>query len=116
MSYEVDPIPPDCPRQISDLGDFAALAAKTPADIVAHFRANAQEAQKVLWQSYDKRYTPSTFIEEKGKGYSVGWYDQGYAHVRRFDDFAEALADYLLFSFGKGRLTVMDGREDRQEK
>jgi hypothetical protein len=66
--------------------------------------AHAQIAKRLLQQSYDKRYAPSTFIEETADGYQVGWFDHQRKHLQHFAEFSQAAADYLLFSFGKGRL------------
>jgi hypothetical protein len=54
--------------------------------------------------SYDKRYTPSSFVEEVGERFRVGWYRDAREAVQVFDTLAEAVTDYLLLSFGKGRL------------
>src|SRR5216117_335395 len=45
-----------------------------------------------------------TFIEETETGYRVGWYDHGHKYLQHFTDFSRAAADYLLFSFSRGRL------------
>jgi hypothetical protein len=71
---------------------------------VGYFRENPKAADRVLRQSYDKRYTPSTFIERTDSGYRVGWIDHTRTHVRHVADITEAAADYLLFSFSRGRL------------
>ena len=86
------------------LKEFEAIVHFAPSDIVAHFRAHPDAASRVIQQSYDKRYSPSTFIEEADGGYRVGWFDGRRMHMRCFKDFSEAVADYILFSFGKGRL------------
>jgi hypothetical protein len=73
----------------------------------------------VLQQSYDKRYTPSTFIEETDSGYRVGWYDHGHKHLQHFTDFFEA-ARRLLAVFVRQREIAMPNyltnRWSRQEK
>jgi len=59
-------------------------------------------------ESYDKRFSPSSFIVEEGVGlFRVGWYstDLGYECVKDFSSLADAATDYLLFSLGKGRWT-----------
>jgi len=50
----------------------AALAvSKLPAaDIAKHFREHPEIADALLGESYDKRHTSSTFIEEKGNRFS----------------------------------------------
>jgi len=64
-------------------------------------------AKLLLYESYDKRFTPSTFIKEDGKGFSVGWYSRKleYECVREFSSLADAATDYLIFSRGKSRWT-----------
>lgn len=62
--------------------------------------------KKALMQSYNKRYVPSTYIEEAGDNFCVGWFDAERSHARVFTDIGAAVADYLLFSFGKGRLPL----------
>lgn len=104
MVFTLDELPAGCEPQTNGLVDLQPLAALAPADLVAHLSANPQVANRVLQQSYDKRYTPSTFIEEKDGGYQVGWYDQGKKHLHRFTELSHVAADYLLFSFGRGRL------------
>lgn len=57
-----------------------------------------------LNESYDKRFTPSSFIEKQGKVFRVGWFtnDAKYRCVQEFSNLADAATDYLLFSPGKG--------------
>jgi len=104
MHYWITPLPPGCKPQKTRLREFESLAELSPAEVVAYFRAHPEESNRLLGQSYDKRYTPSTFIEENDGGYRVGWFDGSRQHMQQFRDFSEASADYLLFSFGKGRL------------
>ncbi len=104
MVFTLDDLPAGCEPQTSDLADLGALATLAPCDLVAHFEMNPQTAERVLLQSYDKRYSPSTFIEETETGYQVGWFDHERKHLQHFTELAEAAADYLLFSFGRGRL------------
>jgi hypothetical protein len=104
MAYDVTQLPSGCKPQTTGLREFQSVAELPPADVVACFRANAEAANRVLGQSYDMRYSPSTFVEEADGGHRVGWFDGSRQHVQRFTDFSEAVADYLLFSFGKGRL------------
>jgi hypothetical protein len=79
MAYDIIPFSSGCKPPTTGLQEFQPVAELSPADVVAYFRAQPDAANRVLGQSYDKRYSPSTFVEE-------------------------AVADYLLFSFGKGRL------------
>jgi len=104
MVFTLDDLPAGCEPQTSDLADLRPLAALAPSDLVEHFEANPQMAERVLQESYDKRYTPSTFIEETDTGYHVGWFDRERKHLQHFAEFSQAAADYLLFSFGRGRL------------
>ena len=104
MVITLDDVPAGCEPQTSGLEEFQSVAPLPPADLVVYFRANPQAADHLLQQSYDKRYSPSTFIEEADAGYQVGWFDHERTHVRHFTNFSEAAADYLLFSFGRGRL------------
>ena len=56
-------------------------------------------------ESYDKQFTPSTFIAERPAGFMVGWCtrDARYQYVREFSNLPDAATDYLLFSLGKSR-------------
>ena len=104
MPYDITPLPTGCKPQTLGLREFQSVADLPAAEVVAFFRAQPESAQRVLGQSYDKRYSPSTFVEEADGGYRVGWYDRSRQHMRQFSDFSEAVADYLLSSFGRGRL------------
>ena len=72
-------------------------------EIATYFRENLSVAEQLLTESYDKRYSPSTFIAEEGEGYRVGWYSKGYKCERRFTNLADAATDYVLFSHGRER-------------
>jgi hypothetical protein len=104
MVYALGEFPTNCQAQPETLNEFRALAGRPPTEIVAYFRSNRDAAQRLLQQSCDKRYTPSTFLEEAESGYRVGWFERDRRHVQHFADLSEAAADYLLFSFGTGRL------------
>jgi len=95
--------------RVQRVGVSAALAVceLAPEQIAAGFRRDPFPAKQLLEESYDKRYSPSTFISEENSGYSVGWYStrSGYECVRRFSNLEDAATDYLLFSLGKGRWT-----------
>jgi hypothetical protein len=85
-----------------------AISGLPPSEIVSYFRDYPETARALLGESYDKRYTPSTFISENGDGsFRVGWLTRGaqYECVRNFEDLADAATDYLLFSLGKSRWT-----------
>jgi len=79
-----------------------------PAEIAKYFGEHPETARALLMESYDKRFSPSSFIVEEGVGlFRVGWYstDLGYECVKDFSSLADAATDYLLFSLGKGRWT-----------
>jgi len=87
-----------------------AVADLPPADIAVYFRNSPEAAKDLLQESYDKRYSPASFIMEESDGFSVGWYSPrlGLECVRRFSNLADAATDYLLFSLGKGRWNSQD--------
>ncbi len=94
--------------RVQRIGVEAAKAiADLPApEIAAYFREHPATAKALVSESYDKRYSPSTFISEEGNElFRVGWYStkMGYECVRDFPNLADAATDYLLFSLGKGR-------------
>jgi hypothetical protein len=82
-----------------------------PSDIARYFRENPLTAERLLAESYDKRFTLSTFIEERDGGFRVGWYSTQRECVREFSNLADAATDYLLFSLGKGR-RIPPGKHD----
>ena len=92
------------------IADAIAIAEFPPDQIAAYFRRNPVIADRLLLESYDKRYSPSTFITEQGECYLVGWVSSrsGYQSQRRFSKLADAATDYLLFSLVKGRWTPPD--------
>jgi len=85
--------------------DAIAISELTPDRIAAYFCLHPEVAERLFSESYDKRYSPSTFLAEDGDGFRVGWFSRssGYANERRFSSLADAATDYLLFSLGKGR-------------
>jgi hypothetical protein len=93
--------------KVQRIGIAAArsLADRPPAEIASYFRDHPETAKDLLNESYDKRYSPSSFFTEEGEGFQVGWYSRGtgYECVRQFSNLADAATDYLLFSRGKGR-------------
>ena len=79
------------------------------SDLVKYLETHPEICEILLNDSYDKRYTPSTFIEQKQDSYRVGWVPSGQSpinQIRVFSSFAEATADYVLFSWGFPRLTA----------
>jgi hypothetical protein len=101
----------DFPKEFSvqRVGPAAANAvADLPAaDIATYFHDHPEDAKNLLMESYDKRFTPSSFIEERDGGFRVGWFSSRcqYECIRQFSNLADAATDYLLFSRGKGRWT-----------
>lgn len=82
----------------------------TPEELIAYLRERPKTCETLLQHSYDKRYSETTFIEEWKDGhYRVGWVSTkvtpAVTQVRVFPNFAEATADYVLFSWGLPRLT-----------
>ena len=90
-----------------------AIAELPPEQIAAYFRRNPAIADRLLSESYDKRYSPSTFITEQSEGYLVGWTSarSGYQSQRRFSKLEDAATDYLLFSLGKRRWIPPDSAD-----
>jgi hypothetical protein len=84
-----------------------AIADLAPADIAKYFGEHPEAAKGLVDASYDKRFTPSTFIVEEGDVFKVGWFSSRleYECVQQFSNLADAAADYVLFSLGKGRWT-----------
>jgi hypothetical protein len=95
--------------KVQRIGISAAIAVSQlpAADIAKYFHEHPEVAGELLSESYDKRYTPSTFIEEKGYGFRVGWLTRSATShcVQEFSTLADAATDYLLFSLGKSRWT-----------
>jgi hypothetical protein len=81
----------------------------TPIELIKYLEAHPETCKILLIDSYDKHYSPSTFIEEwKSNQYRVGWVPATMNHpnqIRVFSTFAEATADYVLFSWDFPRLT-----------
>jgi len=82
-----------------------ALSELPPVAIARYFSEHPDVAQQLLTESYDKRYSPSSFIREIKGGFEVGWWscERRYEWVKTFSKLADAATDYLLFSLGKGR-------------
>jgi len=81
-----------------------------PDDLIAYLKNHLSTCEALLLDSYNKRSTPNTFIQEWGeKEYRVGWVPRGEKNInqiRVFSNFAEATADYVLFSWGLPRLAT----------
>ena len=102
-------IPDDFPSDFSvrgvGVGPALAIADLPPASIAAYFRQHPDVADRLLSESYDKRYSPVSYIMEQDSRFHVGWYSSGYSHVHVFSNLADAATDYLLLTLGKGRWT-----------
>src|SRR4051812_36002058 len=95
-----------------------ALAALSPEEISAYFHAHPGVAKDLLNESFDKRWTPASFIDEKDGRYRVGWFSSKsqYESIRWFSNLPDAATDYLLFSLGRGRWsagTAAEGQSGR---
>lgn len=80
----------------------------TATELIKYSELHPETCKNLLNDSYDKRYSPSTFIEEWQNKYRVGWVPGGQSpinQIRAFSSFAEATADYVLFSWDFPRLT-----------
>jgi len=73
-------------------------------DLLSYLRQRPELCNKILQFSYDKRCSPSTFVEEYNGGYRVGWFDKDREQVKTFDKLYEAATDFVLFSWNLGRL------------
>jgi len=89
--------------QSAGLEHYAGHVKKGQDYLIQYFQDNPAKAKLVLGQSYDKRFSPSTFVEEHKQKFRVGWFDSDRGFMREFDTLEEAITDYLLFSFGKER-------------
>ena len=100
-----DGFPKDFRAQRIGVPEAAYVCELAQEEIVEYFRRSPESARKLIAESYDKRYSPSTFITEESWGFQVGWYSRqsGYECTREFSSLEDAAADYLLFSLGKGR-------------
>jgi len=88
------------------IADAMAISSLPASEIAKYFRDHPETAEALLTESYDKRFTPSTFIVQEDAGlFRVGWFSStaGYECVRDFSDLADAATDYLLFSLGRTR-------------
>jgi hypothetical protein len=103
--------PPNFAVQKIGITPANAISHLPAPEIVAYFPGESiSNAGRLLAESYDKRYSPSTFIAEEGDEYRVGWYSNGYQCEKRFTNLADAAADYLLFSLGRKRWSPPDDR------
>ena len=90
--------------RVQHIGISSAMAVSElpAADIAKYFREHPEVSGALLGESYDKRYSPSTFIEEKDHQFRVGWFTRNatYHCVQEFATLEDAATDYLLFSLG----------------
>jgi len=101
--------------RVQRIGVTAAIAISDlpSSEIARYLREHPETATALLSESYDKRFTPSSFIAEEADGFRVGWFtrDAKYECVQEFSDLPDVATDYLLFSLGKGRwMPTGDGR------
>ena len=73
-------------------------------DLLSYLRRRPELCDKILQFSYDKRCSPSTFLEENNGSYRVGWFEKDREQVKMFDKLYEAATDFVLFSWNLGRL------------
>jgi len=90
-----------------------SISNLAPADIAEYLGDHPEVAEALLHESYDKRFTPSSFITEVSEGFQVGWLtSSGESEcVKRFKNVADAATDYLMFSLGKGRWAPPHGTD-----
>jgi hypothetical protein len=105
MASESEEFPKEFTVQRIRTTAASALSGLSPEAIAAYFHAHPEVARDVLYESYDKRWTPASFIEEKDGRYRVGWFSSAYEYecIRWFSNLPDAATDYLLFSLGRGR-------------
>ena len=97
-------LPTDLVEKVKQRTGLENVFLFTNKDLVNYLQANRQDCDRLLSESYDKRFTPSTFIEETGTSYSVGYFDNKKEKVKTWDNVIEATADYLLLSWNLGRM------------
>lgn len=86
----------------------------TEYQLLSYLRHRPELCNKILQLSYDKRSTPSTFVEEYQDKYRVGWFDKDRAQVKVFDKLHDAVTDFVLFSWGMKRLNLIQYRLPEQ--
>ncbi len=76
----------------------------TNDELVQYLRTNKDLCEKIFNESYDKRITRSTFIQENKGKFEVGIYDNEYKELKIWDYLFVGVADYILLTWGLGRL------------
>ncbi len=103
MAAANDEFPEEFTIQRVRLAAAKGLAGLQPAHIAAYFRDHPEQAKDLLSESYDKRFTPSSFMAERSAATKLLSKRAEYMCVRQFSNLADAATDYFLFSLGKGR-------------
>lgn len=102
-------------QPICDEG-LVAIASKSALSLNNRLRSSPGSPESLLLESYDKRYSPSTFLSEsvpgRREGFYVGWFSLkgGYECVQEHERLYDAATDYVLFSLGLGRWRSTDLR------
>jgi hypothetical protein len=97
-------LPTELIEKIKERAGLQNVFLFTNHDLLNHLRVNPQDCDRLVGESYDKRFTPSTFIEGTGTSYTVGYFDKKKEQVKIWNNIVEATADYLLLSWNLGRL------------
>lgn len=84
--------------------DVDQIFAFSKNDLLEYLKSNEDISDRVINESYDKRFTPSTFISEEKNKYKVGFFNGTKVSVRTWKNKYEAVTDYLLFSWNLDRL------------
>ena len=80
----------------------------TSSQLLDYFKQHPDVCQRLVLDSSDKRFSPSTFVQPEKDKYIVGYVDDSYSPMTRdilyFHTIEEAVTDYVLFSLGMPRL------------
>ena len=78
-----------------------AIADHSAPEIAAYMREHPEIAEALLTESYDKRFTPSSFITEEGNKIRVGWFTRQaqYECVQEFSSLADAAGHHQAISW-----------------
>lgn len=83
--------------------DYLSIFDFNALELHNYLQKHPEICDQILQQSYDKRYSPSTFIEERDTKFYVAWFDTERKHIRVFGNLVDAATDYILFSWGIDR-------------